>query len=361
MFGGPADLAATRPSCTIMGVRVVSGEGDGGGAGRREVSMMLIRWVAVAATVAVAAGMDGDGSDKLAAARWIGKKVIARRETPLAEPTRPDDGAVTRVYTVEKVEGGRLRVTGDGLSGWLEPGEVVPFEKAYDFFSDEILAEPDEPGPRHRRGVVLTLKGDFAGAIADFDEALRLSPRAVGTLLCRGGARLAARRLDEAAADVNEALRLDPRSWRAWPSAPASAWPAATSTAPWPTATPRSPSSPGEAVVLAARGDLLASKGRLDPAIVDFSRAIKLRPDLVAPRASAPGPGGRRSGRSGPSRTSPRPWPSRPTPPPCTTTAAWPGTTRASTPAPSRTSPRPCGSTPATGPPTTTAPWPATP
>ncbi len=54
--------------------------------------------------------------------------------------------------------------------------------------------------------------GDYAGAIADYDEALNRTARSAAALLYhgRGGARHAAGDFDAALADYNRALELDP-------------------------------------------------------------------------------------------------------------------------------------------------------
>src|SRR5262249_23863527 len=61
-----------------------------------------------------------------------------------------------------------------------------------------------------QQGVRRHAQGDFAAAIADFSEALRLDPGYAEAWNNRGVAHQAAGDLDPALADYEEALRLDP-------------------------------------------------------------------------------------------------------------------------------------------------------
>jgi tetratricopeptide (TPR) repeat protein len=54
-------------------------------------------------------------------------------------------------------------------------------------------------------------KGDFAHAIADYDEAIRLNPKEAYSYQNRGAAKQALGELDGALADINQAIRLIPR------------------------------------------------------------------------------------------------------------------------------------------------------
>jgi tetratricopeptide (TPR) repeat protein len=53
-------------------------------------------------------------------------------------------------------------------------------------------------------------KGDSDQAVGDYDEAIKLSPKAAGLYNARGEIRLAQQKYDLAIADFNEALKLDP-------------------------------------------------------------------------------------------------------------------------------------------------------
>ena len=61
-----------------------------------------------------------------------------------------------------------------------------------------------------RRGEAYLHKGDFARAIADFDQAIRIDPRQARFLVGRGLAHREHGDLDSALADYSKAIELDP-------------------------------------------------------------------------------------------------------------------------------------------------------
>ena len=60
------------------------------------------------------------------------------------------------------------------------------------------------------RGVAYTTKRQLDLAIADFDKALEIEPKMVGTYLNRGAAYYGKRQCDRAIADYNAALKINP-------------------------------------------------------------------------------------------------------------------------------------------------------
>ena len=97
-----------------------------------------------------------------------------------------------------------------------------------------------ERGNTHRK------KGDFDGAIADYDEAIRLNPDFTEALNNRGNAWGEKGEYDKAIADLNEAIRLKPDDVDAWNN----------------------------------RGAAWYEKGEYDKAIADCDEALRLKPDL---------------------------------------------------------------------------------
>jgi len=61
----------------------------------------------------------------------------------------------------------------------------------------------------HDRGVAMRAKGDLAGALGDFAEAIKLNPDYARTFADRGSVRLTQHDLDGAIADLDTAIRLD--------------------------------------------------------------------------------------------------------------------------------------------------------
>ena len=62
----------------------------------------------------------------------------------------------------------------------------------------------------HDRAVAMRAKGDIAGALGDFAEAIRLNPDYARAFADRGSARLTQHDVDGAIADLDAAIRIDP-------------------------------------------------------------------------------------------------------------------------------------------------------
>jgi tetratricopeptide (TPR) repeat protein len=92
------------------------------------------------------------------------------------------------------------------------------------------------------RGRVQALRGEFASALSDCAEAIRLDPHLVPAMLIRGGVLIRAEKFDEALHEFDRAIQANPRYARAYND----------------------------------RGVAYSKLGRLDEAIQDFSKAIIL-------------------------------------------------------------------------------------
>jgi tetratricopeptide (TPR) repeat protein len=147
------------------------------------------------------------------------------------------------IYTVARVDGDWLWVTWQNIEGWLPVNQVVPFDQAIDFYSQEIRANPGRSAAWWGRGIIWREKNEIDLAIADLSEAIRLKPSASAYNL-RSSLRKAKREFDKAIADANEAIRIDP----------------------------------GFALAYNYRGIAWRERKEYDKAIADYSEAIRLKP-----------------------------------------------------------------------------------
>jgi Tfp pilus assembly protein PilF len=99
----------------------------------------------------------------------------------------------------------------------------------------------------HNRGLALLAKGDTDGAIAAFDEALRLYPRSILSLPARATAHLAKHQTKAATADLDTAVKLDPTFTGAY----------------------------------VLRGEIERTEGNLDQAIKDYQTALSIDPTYI--------------------------------------------------------------------------------
>ncbi|MCI0342419.1 MAG: tetratricopeptide repeat protein [Planctomycetales bacterium] len=95
-------------------------------------------------------------------------------------------------------------------------GKLGDFAGAEADYTEAIRLKPDDADYRFNRGSSRDERGDSAGGLADLDEALRLRPGFVAALVHRCLARRTAGDLDGALRDGDEAIRLDPKIPEAW-------------------------------------------------------------------------------------------------------------------------------------------------
>jgi tetratricopeptide (TPR) repeat protein len=120
------------------------------------------------------------------------------------------------------------------------------FDKAIADYTSVISADPkNELGFRLRASAYYYYKQDIVSALADINEALRISPKSVQSLTLRGQIYIKQKAIENAVADLTAAIRLDPRYGFAW--------------------------------FYRANAHYIA--GRLEESLSDFAKALEIRPD----------------------------------------------------------------------------------
>src|SRR5262249_47958048 len=138
---------------------------------------------------------------------WIGQKVVTKYRTSLGVGDRVVyDGNVFRVYRVEHVDGDWLWLTAGDVSGWVGSGEGVSSDRAVDFYTQQIRANPRSARDYVCRGLIRAERGEAEAALADYGEAIRLDPTSADAFACRGCIRYARKDYDRAVAEYTEAI-----------------------------------------------------------------------------------------------------------------------------------------------------------
>ncbi len=122
---------------------------------------------------------------------WVGQRVITKFGRD-----RRDFG----VYRVERMSGPWLWLIAEweGSSGWAKATDVVPFDRAIDYYTGEIQANPGSAWAYIGRGVIWAGKGEYDIAIADYNEAIRRDPKDALAYANRGRAWAAKKEYDKA-------------------------------------------------------------------------------------------------------------------------------------------------------------------
>jgi tetratricopeptide (TPR) repeat protein len=122
------------------------------------------------------------------------------------------------------------------ITGHSDVADTVEFTASTEAQQNAIV--------RNQQGLAKQNKGDWDGAMADYNEAIRLDPRYYAAYDNRGNVKRQKGDLNGAMADIDQAIRLNPKNALAYNN----------------------------------RGKVKEAKGDLDGAIADFSQAISLNP-----------------------------------------------------------------------------------
>jgi tetratricopeptide (TPR) repeat protein len=147
----------------------------------------------------------------------IGKRVVQKTAnltlTVNGEPIERGGGTID-FYRVEQADGPMLwiRAEREGASGWAAAKDVVSFDQASDYFSQQIRSHPADAFPYAARAFLWCDKQAFDQALIDYDEAIRLDPKKASYLRGRGVVWHSKKAEDKALADFDVAIRLDPKS-----------------------------------------------------------------------------------------------------------------------------------------------------
>ena len=112
---------------------------------------------------------------------WIGKRVVQKaRNFTLRLNDEPVEraGKGLDVYRVEQSDGPTLFLKAErvGASGWAAALEVVPVEKAIDYFTEQIRARPQDAFPYAMRAFLRHDRKEIDLALRDYDQAITLDP-----------------------------------------------------------------------------------------------------------------------------------------------------------------------------------------
>lgn len=197
---------------------------------------------------------------------WVGRRVITRFGTVLQVDGAPikDERLVRNrdrgkeqspflVYKVQRASAPWLWIAAEGTTeaGWVQPENLIPLDKAADYFTTLVESNPADAWRFIWRGNVQRAMGELDKALRDFDEAVRLAPDDAVAHNNRGAVHQALGDYDRALTDYEEAIRLDP----------------------------------DYATAHVNRGEIRLARREYDQAIADFDAAVDLVPAAGKPRS----------------------------------------------------------------------------
>ena len=182
------------------------------------------------------------------------------------------------VYKVTRLNGPWFWVVAGDVGGWVPQDDVVPFDQAIDYFTDQIRSHPQNAWLFQMRGLIWYDRKDYDRAISDYIEAAALDPKDATSYHNLGNAWLAKREYDNAINDYNEATNLDPKDTASYYHR-ALAWVAkrelSLAIADYNEAIRLDPKDP---LKHRNRGLAWAAAHEYGPALADFAEVVKLDP-----------------------------------------------------------------------------------
>jgi tetratricopeptide (TPR) repeat protein len=109
----------------------------------------------------------------------------------------------------------------EGKEGWVRREEVIPLDRAVDFFTRKIAAQPDNTFWYQSRANAQQELGDLESALSDLSEAIRREPKNHYLYNNRAAVYEAQKEYDRAVADYNAALNISPNEPFYWANAAA--------------------------------------------------------------------------------------------------------------------------------------------
>jgi tetratricopeptide (TPR) repeat protein len=171
--------------------------------------LTLVFFAVFVALPAPVAGAEGDS--------WVGKKIMPKQaELDLRVVDAHDQWKVvgtieSAIVTVEKEDGGWIKVRSHGISGWIDKKDAVLLEDALDYFNDRIRLNEKDSAAYNGRAIAWSEKGEYDLAIKNYNEAIRLNPHDAGLVSNRGNALAEKKEFDRAINDYDYAIRLNPK------------------------------------------------------------------------------------------------------------------------------------------------------
>jgi tetratricopeptide (TPR) repeat protein len=216
-------------------------------------------------------------------AQEVGETVVVIAEHGAEAKTREEAvWTVPRgnVLTVEHVNADCLCVTGQNRSGRINSRDVLPLDRALEFFTDALKKNPNAADYRNR-GMIWNEKGEYDKVLRDCDAAIRLDPDYAMAYNSRGVAWYEKGNCEKAISDYNQAIRLDPNNADAHYNRGLAGHKVGNYDNAISDYDAAIRLDPNNADAYNNRGAAWRAKGNYDKAISDYSAALRLDPKLA--------------------------------------------------------------------------------